>query len=63
MVHDNIITDGVCLKDCQKAHYIFYKENTASVEMDLPAMPKAQKAIAVDTKKPYSEILIGRFTP
>jgi uncharacterized short protein YbdD (DUF466 family) len=63
MVRDNSITDGVCLRDSQKTHYIFYKENTASIEMDLSAMSEAQKAIAVDTKKPYSENLIGRFTP
>jgi hypothetical protein len=63
MVRDNTITDGVCLKDSQKAHYIFYKENTASIEMDLSKMSETQKAIAVDPKKPYSEMLIGRFTP
>ena len=63
MVRDNTITDGVCLKDSRMRHYIFYKENTASIEMDLSAMPDGQKAIAVDTKQPYSEILIGRFTP
>jgi hypothetical protein len=63
MVRDNTITDGVCLKDSQMRHYIFYKENTTSIERDLSAMSEGQKAIAVDTKKPYSEIFIGRFTP
>ncbi|MHC4752557.1 MAG: DUF5060 domain-containing protein [Planctomycetota bacterium] len=63
MVCDNSVTDGVCLRDSRRMHYIFYKENTVSIEMDLSAMSEAQKAIAVDTEKAYSEILIGRFTP
>jgi len=63
MVRDNTITDGVCLKDYHHRHYIFYKENAASIKMDLSEMLEAQKTIAVDTRKPYTEILIGRFTP
>jgi hypothetical protein len=31
--------------------------------MDLSAMSEVQKAISVDTKKPYREILIGQLTP
>lgn len=63
LIRDNSITDGVCLRTDQKTHYIFYKEDTASIEMDLSAMEGAQRAIAVDTKKPYSESSIGQLVP
>ena len=63
MVRDNSITDGVCLKRLGGECYVFYKEDTTSIRMDLSKMPKAQPAIAVDALKPYHEIDLGQLSP
>lgn len=62
MVRCNELTDGVCLKRPSNAQFIFYREDTSTIELDLAAMQEAQSAIAVDTKKRYAEIKIGRLT-
>ena len=46
------ITDGVCLKVPAGTHFVFYKEDTDSIEMDLSNMAGQQEAIAVDAKLP-----------
>ena len=63
MIRDGRITDGVCLRGPDRKHHVFYKEDATSVETDLAAMKGAQKAVAVDTKKPYAEIDIGALEP
>jgi hypothetical protein len=40
-------------------NYIFYKENTSSVQMDLSSMGSGRMAIAIDTTQTYSEIALG----
>ena len=55
------ITDGVCLKVPAGTHYVFYKGDTASIEMDLSEMARGQGAVALDTKKPYRELRLGRL--
>ncbi len=62
LVRANTLTDGVCLKRPGDAFFIFYKENTISVRIDLAKMPHAQSAIAVDTCKPYQEIELGTLS-
>jgi hypothetical protein len=62
MVRDNTITDGRALRN-GSTHYIFHKENTASVRLDLSGMTIARPAIAVDAKAPYREITIGPLEP
>jgi len=59
MTHDNGISDGYGLRTEDRATYIFYKQDTSSVQMDLSGMPGPQPAVAVDTKKKYREIDIG----
>ncbi len=59
MVRDNEITDGVCLRHPARTHYVFYKENTKSIHMNLSKMNDVQPAVAVDTKKPYAELILG----
>lgn len=59
----NDLTDGYCLHTPDGEHYIFYKEDTDSIAMDLSSAPKALSAVAVDTKKPYCEIDLGTFNP
>jgi len=63
LVRDNAITDGVCLKRPQGTHFVFYKEDAASIRMDLSRMARARRAAAVDAKKPYEEIPLGRLAP
>lgn len=63
MPRDNSITDGVCLKRPDNMHYVFYKEDATSIEMELSKMKGAQPAVAVDTSKPYGEIDLGKLTP
>ncbi|MFQ5652008.1 MAG: choice-of-anchor D domain-containing protein, partial [bacterium] len=59
LVVDNLITDGVCLKDPANTHFLFYKESATTIGLNLSGMSGAQPAIAVDTKLPYAEINIG----
>lgn len=56
------ITDGVCLKVPAGTHYVFYKENTASIAMDLSKMAGQQRTVAIDAKKPYRELRLGRLS-
>ena len=44
-------------------HYLLYKEDTASVSLDLAEMPGAHRAVAVDTRKPYAELDVGQLEP
>lgn len=53
---------GVCLKS-ENEKYIFYRESGKSIAMNLTGMNGLQRVIAVDTKKPYEEILVGSFGP
>ena len=63
MVRANELTDGVCLKRPTGAHYVFYKEGADTVRMDLAEMTGPQRAVAVDTMKPYAEIDLGALPP
>jgi hypothetical protein len=59
----NGLTNGVCLKRPGNAHYLFYREGTSTITMNLSGMNGAQTAVAVDTKQTYQEITIGQLTP
>ncbi len=63
MVRDNRITNGACLKRSRGTFHVFYKEDTASIRMDLSEMPEARLAVAVDALKPYREIELGKLSP
>lgn len=62
MVRDNGLTDGTCLR-LGNTLYVFHKEESRSVQMDLSRMNGPQPAVAVDAKKPYTEIDLGVLTP
>ena len=62
MVRDNSLTNGVCLT-IPGQMYVFYKEDTKYIKMNLGGMKKPRRAIAVDTKKEYCEIDLGRYNP
>ncbi len=59
MTRDNGITNGYCLRDSEKKHYVFYGEDVNSIRMNLSAMNGSQPAVAVDCKKAYAEINLG----
>ena len=59
MVRDNAITNGVCLKAQDNKRYLFYKEDTDSIQINLSDMNGPQQVIAVDTKRVYLEIDLG----
>jgi Concanavalin A-like lectin/glucanases superfamily/Domain of unknown function (DUF5060)/Dockerin type I domain len=63
MERANSLTDGYCLKTTTNDNYVFYKEDTDSVQMNLSDMGTALPAIAVDTKLDYAEINIGTLNP
>jgi hypothetical protein len=63
LARDNRITDGVCLKRPDNRHYVFYKEDAMSLQMNLSGMAGPQKAVAVDAKKPYAEIDLSALRP
>ena len=48
-----------CLKRSNNRDYVFYRESTSSIQMDLSGMSGSQPAVAVDTKKTYGEIDLG----
>jgi len=59
----NSLTDGYALSVPGNLHYVFYKENTSSVQINLSGMgAAAQSAIAIDTKNNYVEIDLGTLT-
>jgi hypothetical protein len=62
MRRDNKGTDAWCLRDGH-SHYVFYKENASSIQMDLTGMTGPQPAVAVDTTKAYREVGIGPLKP
>jgi hypothetical protein len=59
MVRDNGLTDGVCLRTPEGDRLVFYKEDAASIRIDLGDGREIPEAIAVDTKKPYEEIPVA----
>lgn len=63
MTRCNRLTDGVCLARPTKAHYVFYKEEAASIRMDLSGMAGKQPAVAVDALRPYEEIELPTQKP
>ena len=62
MARANTLTDGYCLKTTTNDNYVFYKEDTSSVQMDLSGMAGPLPAIAVDTKLSYAEIDLGTLS-
>jgi len=63
MARANELTDGYCLKRLGNSHFVFYKENTDSIQMDLSQMGGLQPMIAVDTKKEYRETQLPDAKP
>jgi hypothetical protein len=59
MVRCNQLTHGLCLMRPTNIHYVFYTEEVSSVRMDLSGMDGSQRAVAVDTRVPYKEIVLG----
>jgi len=59
----NGLTDGVCLQSPDKRSYMFYKEETSSIRLNLSAATASMQAIAVDTTRSYKEIKIGVLKP
>ena len=63
MVRANELTDGLCLKTPDNTKFVFYKENTDTIRVDLSAAATPLKAVAVDTTKEYHEIDLGSLRP
>jgi hypothetical protein len=63
MERANTLTDGVALKALNNQNYVFYKEDTATIQLDLSGMDGSQQGIAVDTTQTYSEIDLGLLSP
>ena len=57
MVTDNSQTDGYCLRESDQ-YYVFYKEDTNVVKYTFSG--KRKNVIAVDTRKAYQEISLGK---
>jgi hypothetical protein len=60
MVIDNDHTNGYCLRALNK-YYVFYKEDTDKLTYAFNG--KVKRAVAVDTKKKYKEIVLGTLRP
>jgi hypothetical protein len=61
MERANHLADGYALKSASGDHYVFYKEDSDHVFLDLTGMSQPRQAVAVDTTRPYEEIPIGRL--
>lgn len=59
----NDLTDGYCLRVAAANQYIFYKEDTDNIQLDLSGATANVNAVAVDTKLSYAEIDLGQFSP
>jgi hypothetical protein len=59
----NSLTNGVALKLSGSQHYIVYKEDAREIRIDLTQMSGPQPLVAVDTARPYEEIVVGLFEP
>ncbi len=59
----NELTDGYALKTPDNQSFIFYKENTDSIQIDLTDMDARKAAVAVNTRKKYAEISLGKLNP
>jgi len=59
----NNLTDGMALRSNNNRNFVFYKENSSSIQMNLSSMSGNQSAVAVDTKRSYSEVAIGTLSP
>jgi hypothetical protein len=53
---------SLCLGD-ESEHFLFYREDAARVELDLRDADANLPVIALDTKKPYAEVELGRYAP
>lgn len=62
LIRDNDLTNGVCLRNPNHDQFIFYKEDTDTITLDLTKSKVPLTAVAVDTKKPYQEIDLGTRT-
>ncbi|ARA94431.1 hypothetical protein AWN76_015570 [Rhodothermaceae bacterium RA] len=51
----NELTDGYCLGDAGASSYVFYKEETDRIEVDLSGAGATLSAVAVDVKSSYAE--------
>ncbi len=63
LIRNTDITDGVCLTHPDRTQYLFYKEDAASICVDLSAMDGPRPAVAVDARAPYREIDLGSLSP
>jgi uncharacterized protein DUF5060 len=63
MIRDNAISNGLVLRQPDYSHFIFFKENTKSIHLDLSRAKKPLPVIAVDAKKKYTEIDLGLLKP
>ena len=52
----NELSNGYCLADPAKDSYLFYRENTNFIEIDLSQESSNLKAVLIDTKKDYEEL-------
>lgn len=62
MVRDSDRTNGTCLRTKDKSVLMFYWENEHALQMDLDGVAGELHAVAVDTRKPYEEIELGRVS-
>ncbi len=59
LAFDNTASNGACLKRLDGSEWLFYKEDTKSLRLDLSTMSQPSLAVAVDSLRPYREIDLG----
>lgn len=58
---NSTISDGYALQSNTNNQYIFYKEATTTIQINLSNMSVSKPAVAVDTKSSYQEIDLGNL--
>jgi hypothetical protein len=58
---NDLTRNGYALSDRAYRHLVFYGEDTTEIHLDLSQMSSAAEAIALDTKREYKEIPLGRL--
>ncbi|MDP6445259.1 MAG: DUF5060 domain-containing protein [Pirellulaceae bacterium] len=57
------LSNGLCLRRGDSDQFIFYRDDTDSIRMNLTSMSAAQPAVAIDTKRKHQPIRLGRLPP
>ena len=63
MSANEALSDGIGMNSASNEHYVFFKQETSSIQVDLSGMNGSQPVVAIDTRAPYQEVDLGTLDP